>query len=228
MPQLIETDPVPSSPTRATLFVAKLQHQGGSDDAPSALRNLLDLAGSQLQLRISPEERLLAPTADSLYEYPVAFMHGRRSFRFTPAERTAIAEYLERGGFLMADAICASDEFADSFRNEMRAILPDNPLRPITPDHPLYSAAFQGYELKSVRLRNPRGGAAANQPLATRIEEGPPTLEGIEVDGRLVVVFSPFDLSCALENQASIECKGYVREDAVKIGINVLLFAMQQ
>jgi len=40
------------------------------------------------------------------------------------------------------------------------------------------------------------------------------------------VIFSPYDLSCALENQASIECRGYVREDAAKIGINCLLYAM--
>ena len=62
----------------------------------------------------------------------------------------------------------------------------------------------------------------------TRIEQVAPVLEGIEIDGRLAVVFSPFDLSCALENQASIECKGYLREDAAKIGINILLYAMQQ
>jgi hypothetical protein len=91
----------------------------------------------------------------------------------------------------------------------------------------MLSTAFQGYDLTRVQLRNPRRGDP-NQPLATRTEEGPPVLEGIEIDGRLVIVFSPFDLSCALENQASIECKGYVREDAVKIGINVVLFAMQQ
>jgi hypothetical protein len=226
-PQLIDTDIDTSAPERATLFAAKLQHGGGSDDAPAALRNLLDLAAAQLQLRIRPENRLLAPTAESLYEYPLTFMHGRRNFRFSPAERTALAEYVQRGGFVMADAICASEPFAESFRAEMRAIFPDHPLRPIPPDHPMLSTAFQGYDLTRVQLRNPRRGDP-NQPLATRTEEGPPVLEGIEIDGRLVVVFSPFDLSCALENQASIECKGYVREDAVKIGINVVLFAMQQ
>ena len=55
----------------------------------------------------------------------------------------------------------------------------------------------------------------------------PPELEGIEIDGRLVVVFSPLDLSCALENQGSVECKGYMRADAAKIGINAILYAMQ-
>ena len=42
------------------------------------------------------------------------------------------------------------------------------------------------------------------------------------------VIFSPYDISCALEAGVSMECKGYVREDAAKLGINVLLYALQQ
>jgi hypothetical protein len=31
-----------------------------------------------------------------------------------------------------------------------------------------------------------------------------------------------------LENNASLECKGYVREDAARLAINILLYALQQ
>ncbi|MCA9216289.1 MAG: DUF4159 domain-containing protein, partial [Planctomycetales bacterium] len=61
-----------------------------------------------------------------------------------------------------------------------------------------------------------------------RLEKVTPNLEALELNGRAVVVFSPFDLSCALENQASLDCKGYTREDAARIGMNIILFAMQQ
>ena len=47
-------------------------------------------------------------------------------------------------------------------------------------------------------------------------------------DGRLVVVFSPYDISCAMENAASLECKGYVREDAARLGTNIVMYALQQ
>ncbi len=227
-PQVVSALPGPGTNQRGTLYVAKLLHAGGSDDAPAALTNLLNLAAGDLQLRIDPEKRLVTPTADNLYDYPIAFMHGRRDFRFSPAERSALAEYLQRGGFLLADAICASEAFTEAFRREMRAILPEHPLRPIPPDHAVLSQQFQGYNLASVRVRNPRGRGAGDQPLGSRIEEIAPALEGVEIDGRLVVIFSPLDLSCALENQASIECRGYVRDDAVKIGINALLYAMQR
>jgi len=34
-------------------------------------------------------------------------------------------------------------------------------------------------------------------------------------------------LSCALEKHDSLECRGYTREDAARIGLNVLLYALQ-
>ena len=50
-------------------------------------------------------------------------------------------------------------------------------------------------------------------------------LEGLEVDGRIAVILSPFDISCALEKGASLECKGYTSADAARLGANVMLYA---
>jgi hypothetical protein len=213
---------------RGTFYVAKLSHGGGSDDAPAALSNLLRLTGQQLQLRVSSEKRMVSAIDENLPDYPIVFLHGRRNFRLTSAERSALQQYLTQGGFLLADSICASQRFSESFRREMRAIFPDRSLQPIAAGHPLLTRRFQGYDITSVRLREPRARTEDDQPFQTRVEQVSPVLEGIEIDGRLTVVFSPYDLSCALENQASIECKGYLREDAAKIGINILLYAMQQ
>jgi len=40
------------------------------------------------------------------------------------------------------------------------------------------------------------------------------------------VIYSKYDISCALERQTSVACTGYVSEDAVRIGVNVVLHAM--
>ena len=53
-------------------------------------------------------------------------------------------------------------------------------------------------------------------------------LEGIEVNGRYVVIYSKHDISCALERQASVACAGYLPEDAVRIAVNVVLYSMLQ
>ena len=84
--------------------------------------HLLEAAARELQIRVSTEQRLIELTDPSLFKYHMVFMHGRRSFSFSAEQREKLRTYIKRGGTLMADAICANREFADSFRREMQAI----------------------------------------------------------------------------------------------------------
>jgi len=226
MPQVIRPDQVAGT-TRSTLQMAKLQHTGGFNDAPSAVANLLTVVGQQLEARVDTEDHHFPVTAEQLADYPLSYMHGRRAFRYSAAERRAIAKYVDNGGFILADAICASGEFATAFRREMKAIFPDAELRPIPQNDPIFTPAYRGFNLATVTLRDPTNRATGG-PLRSRSYQIPPALEAITIDGRYVVVFSPNDLSCALENGPSPQCKGYTRTDAARIGANVLLYAMQQ
>lgn len=227
-PQIVTAKPGAQSP-RGALVVPKLGHSGGADDAPAALNNLLLVMDKQLQMRVDYDKRVIPPADPKLFEYPIVFMHGRRAFRFSAAERKAIKDYLsaERGGFIFADAICANNEFADSLRAEMKVIYPDATFTRIPPSHPMFTDVFHGFPLKSVELRDPqiRGDS---DPLTTTLVKTTPLLEGLEVDGRIAVILSPFDISCALEKGASLECKGYTTADATRLGVNVLLYALQQ
>jgi len=76
-------------------------------------------------------------------------------------------------------------------------------------------------------LRRPRAKGADGSS-QSRIDKVTPHLEGIEIEGRFVVMFSPYDISCALESSASTDCEGYVSEDAARIGTNMILYALQQ
>lgn len=225
-PQVTVSDSGPDAKDRGVLAVAKLSHQGGADDAPHALANMLRVTEKQIDLRVSGETPLLSPAAPELASFPITFMHGRRAFQWSAAERKALATYLERGGFLFADSICASPQFAESFRREIKAIFPDAKLVRVQPDHPMLTSDYRGFDLKSVTLRDPQNrGGESLQAQAVKTE---PFLEALEIEGRICVVFSPYDISCALENQSSLECKGYVKQDAARIGVNVLLYALQQ
>lgn len=228
-PQIVIAKPGAQGP-RGALVVPKLGHNGGSDDAPAALNNLLTVMDKQQLVRqVDYEKRIIPPADPRLFEYPIVFMHGRRAFRWSGAERQAIKAYLsaERGGFIFADAICANKEFADSLRAEMKAIYPEATFTRIPPSHPLFSDEFHGYSLKTVEMRDPqiRG---EDDPLLTKVVKTTPLLEGLEVEGRLAVILSPYDISCALEKGASLECKGYTTDDAKRLGANVLLYALQQ
>jgi hypothetical protein len=91
----------------------------------------------------------------------------------------------------------------------------------------MFGPELGGFELQRVMLRDPQI-RDENDPLTTKLTPTTPLLEGLEVDGRVAVILSPYDLSCALEKGVSLECKGYIPADAARIGANVLLYALQQ
>jgi len=220
---LLELD---TASSRGTIQIAKLQHGGGCNDAPGALVNLLrSAAQGDLQLRVSANEFPVRADDKSLPRFHLAFMHGRHDFKFSAGERAALREYLTNGGTLFADSICASKEFAVAFRRELNAVFPEKNLQRIPASEPLLSAAAGGYDIRQVNRRDPLG-PQADQTLRTRVRKVEPELEGIEIDGRWAVIFSPYDISCALEQHESLECRGYTREDAARIGLNVLMYTL--
>jgi hypothetical protein len=204
-----------------------LSHGGGADDAPAALNNLLAIMERQLEMRVDYQRRLIAPTDEKLFDYPLLFMHGRRAFRFSAAERNALKLYLERGGFLFADSICGNKEFAESLRTELKAIYPEVQFQRIPPTHAMFTDEYHGFQLPSVMLRDPQI-RSEDDPLTAKLVKTTPLLEGLEIDGRIAVVLSPYDISCALEKGASLECKGYIPADAARLAANVVLYALRE
>ena len=124
----IVTPERPDPIERGKLVIAKLKHPGGCDAAPRALANLMEQAAHDLNIRVETHPKMIGMTDPALFDYPVVFMHGRNAFRLTDKERDSLRKYVERGGLLFADAICGSESFGDSFRREMAAIFPKNPL----------------------------------------------------------------------------------------------------
>ena len=223
----VETGESSEELTRGTFMIPKIRHGGGSNDAKNSLPNLLRVIQSEANLPVSTEQLLIAPDDPQLLDHPFAFIHGRRDFRFSQRERSALATYLRRGGFLFGDSICASSQFAAAFRREIKAALPEARFVRIPEDHPIFSQELRGYDLAQVTLRDPQLRTEGD-PLKSKLVRIKPLLEGVEIDDRLVIVFSPYDISCALENHASLECKGYIKADAARIGVNIVLYALQQ
>jgi hypothetical protein len=212
--------------SRGTIQIAKLQHGGGCNDAPGALVNLLRTAAQgELKLQISTSEYPITADNPNLPRYVMAFMHGRHDFRFTPNEQQSLREYLTNGGTLFADSICASKDFASAFEREIKAVLPDAQLVRVPVTDPMFSTATGGYDIHRVNRRDPVA-RKANEAMESRVREVEPELMGIKIDGRWAVIFSPYDISCALEQHEAMECRGYTREDAARIGLNVLLYVL--
>ncbi len=214
------------SMNRGRLYIANLRHPGGCNAAPRALVNLLEDTARTLAMRVAPADHQVSLTDDALFDYHMVFMHGRTSFRLTDDERKQLKTYIERGGLLFADSICSSTAFTDSFRREMATIFPDKPLKPIPVDDPLLTPAYGGFDLSTVMRRDPQNSGDKG-PLKALLRKVAPELEGIRFGDRYGVIFSRYDLSCALEKHDSLECQGYTPDDAARIGLNVILYSLQ-
>ena len=211
---------------RGLLQVAKLQHTGDWDAAPRALHNVLVALNRTSGLLASTHQKNLLAGDENLRSYPLAYLHGRSSFQFSRQEIAKLREYLNGGAVLFADACCGSPPFDVSFRNLVKQLFPNQKLERIPITHELFSQGI-GFDIRKVKRRIPQNGSLTG-PLDATFREGEPFLEGIQIKGRYCVIYSKYDLSCALERQASVACAGYDHHDAVRIAVNVIRYALLQ
>ena len=59
-------------------------------------------------------------------------------------------------------------------------------------------------------------------------QEVQPLLEGIKVNNRWVIIYSKYDLGCALEKHKSSACKGHDYESAVRLASACVLYALKR
>lgn len=205
------------------LNIARIRHSGEWDAAPRALQKLLRAMNQVSAVQVATKPRQLSLTDERLFAHPLLYLHGRYGFALDQNEQQKLRTYLQQGGVLFADACCGAREFDESFRRLAAQLFPGQPLKRIPVDHELF-ARSTGYELREVRFRQPID--SQTKTVKERIMRQAPEIEGIEVDGRLVVLYSPHDLSCAIEHGDRIACPGYVAEDAVRLGLNIVWYSL--
>lgn len=219
----------PDERSRFRLTVPKLDHSGGSNDAAAAWNNLLREASAWIDQPLDSLESVVAANDPALSQYPLVFMHGRKDFSWSDEERAALTKFLsdETLGFVFSDSICGSEAYTTAVQREFLTVAPPGARwERLNADHPLLSNRFRGFDLSNVSLRRP--DRAADGALVVRESRTLAVLDALIVGDRIVVIHSPYDLSCSWENGSSVECATYAPDDAMKIGINVLLYALQE
>ncbi|MDA0659104.1 MAG: DUF4159 domain-containing protein [Planctomycetota bacterium] len=143
-----------------------------------------------------------------LFVYPFAIMSGEDTFELTAQQRDNLRSYLTGGGFLVASAGCSDDEWAESFRREIQHVFPELQLKPIDPSHPIFHTV---YDID--RLDCKRGDTTQ--------------LEALEMDGKIVLVFSPDGLNDT--GQAGGKCcccGGNEILNSRQINVNLLAYTL--
>jgi hypothetical protein len=204
----------PDSPRRGALHVAKLVHAGDWNVAPLAVPNLTTSLRQKSGLDVVINHKELYPNDPNIVHYPLIYLHGRAAFTYSKEDTDALRRHLSPGGgTLFADAACGSPAFDASFRKFVATLLPGSPLVPIPRDDEIYTKKV-GYDLTEVRFTKAAGGGLDY-----------PQLEGVKVDGHWAVIYSKYDLGCALERHQGLDCKGYSYESALRIATNIVLYS---
>jgi hypothetical protein len=202
-------------PTAGDFVFGQVKWAGNCDPDPSGPVNLLKEVAARSSAAVKFKRAFVALTSQDLFEYPFLYLTGHEELVLSDAEVERLRSYLKGGGFLLADSCCGRDAFAVSFEREMKRVLPDAECKALAPEHPLLSALN---EIRGVSY------TTAVRPDAS----GPatPVFRGIEIEGSLRVLFSPFDLGCGWEGVEHPWAKGLLPADALRVGVNAVVYAM--
>jgi Domain of unknown function (DUF4159) len=222
--EIVRTTKDPQSMVRGLLRLPRLMHGGGAEETPRAIPNLMEVYKREISSQAVSESPLLAIESKLLEEPSIIYLSGRRSFQFSVADRQQMKTYFENGGMLIGDSVCGSQEFTDAVHRELSEVLRDASWVKVPSNHPMLTSEFQGFDIRRVTIQNP--GTQTGNAIQMQRYEGAPVLELLMWKERPVAIFSPYDLSCALESRQSSQCRGYPRADAARIAINMMLYAL--
>lgn len=145
--------------------------------------------------------------ADSVFDVPFCVFSGEDSFTLTEKERENLRKYLQNGGFILASPGCSDDKWDKSLRREIKLCFPDRELSKIPMTHSVFSVVN-----KLTRLTCKNGGTAL--------------LEGLEINGRLVMVYSKEGLNDASNAKGCCCCGGDQINDSAKMNVNIFTYSL--
>jgi hypothetical protein len=191
----------------------------GSWDLNPALQNSL-MAGLKDNTSIDVDFTPYTVTLDDPLtgHFPVLFMTGHYDFQLSDAEAAGLARYLKRGGLLVASAGAGLKPFDRAFKREFKRVFPRAELIKLPPTHPLFTGGWNSVE------------RVAYTPAALRDN---PTLDAPEIyayflDGRIAVLYSPYDLMSGVNRESNTYAKGLVDADALRLTLNTITYALSQ
>ena len=164
----------------------------------------------QQKTSIATERRFKAVKLadDELFRIPFVIMTGEADFNLPKKERENLKKYLENGGFLLASASCSNEAWSRSFEREIKAIFGNDCLKDIPMDHEIFRTVFT---IKELKLSH--GGA-------------PPSLRGITLNGRIVVVYTADGLNDSSHAEDCCCCGGNEILNSMEVNANILAYAL--
>jgi len=193
--------------------IARVHYSGGGDwySDPSSLPNLLNYLNSNTPMSAHPDEFRIQLTDDNASQFPYLYMTGHGNIRFSEDEIIALRSILMNGGFLHADDNYGMDE---SFRREIKRVFPNKDLVPLPHSHSIFSSYF----------KLPNG-----VPKVHEHDNNPPQALALFEGERIILLYTfESDLGDGWEDASVHQDPWPIREASLKMGVNIIYFALTQ
>ncbi|MEZ5008432.1 MAG: DUF4159 domain-containing protein [Chitinophagales bacterium] len=200
------------APNSSTIKVGLMKYKGGGDwyANPTALPNLVKFCNENLNTNISEIEEI-EPGSSDIFNFPFIHMTGHGNVVFTASEAENLRAYLMAGGFLHIDDNYGMDPY---IRPALKDVFPELELVELPFNHKIYQ---QNYRFEK------------GLPKIHEHDGQPPQGFGLIYEGRLVVYYTyECDLGDGWEDPQVHKDSPQVREQALKMGANILEFALTQ
>jgi hypothetical protein len=215
---LAQEFPLYGGSTRAGEAVrcALVQYAGSWDDNPALQNSLLRGLSDNTDVNVDYTPTPVALDDPALGRYPLLFMTGHHDFKFTRDEAAGLSEFLKRGGMLIASASAGFKPFDTAFRREIKSVVESAELIKLPPSHPLFADGW--ISLNRVTYTQ---AALKDQP-----DLQFPEFYGLFLDGRLAVLYTPYDLMGGVNRESNAYAKGPVNDDALRIVIDIVTYTL--
>ncbi|MCF7853599.1 MAG: DUF4159 domain-containing protein [Candidatus Pacebacteria bacterium] len=198
-------------------MIAQAKYHGIWKTRAAGLDMLLNAFHEQTETPVHFNRQEIPVDSSRLFDAPFLYVTGHQDFVFTEKESANLREYLRRGGLVLAESCCGRTAFDQAFRREIGKILGGAKLERLPESHPLFVYP------NNVKAVQPRPALAEAIGSEGQVK---PVLYGINVDGHLAVIYSPYGLSCGWELAECPYCRGIVSRDALALGVNILSYAI--
>lgn len=201
------------SQSTGAFAIARLKFGGGADwyNDPSAEVNLLNFIKQNTNIKVDARYQFVDISSDEIFSYPFLLMTGHGNAFFSDDEARRLRTYLENGGFLYIDDDYGLDK---AVRREMKKVFPESDFIELPFSHPIYNIIY--------RFEN-------GVPKTHKHDDKPPQGFGIFIGDRLAVYYT-YE-SNPSDGWADAEVHNNppeVREEALKFGTNIVVFALSQ
>ena len=190
--------------------IARVRYGGGGDwyGDPSSIPNLLREFEARTGIPAARSEIVVELGDPGLFAHPFLYMTGHGNIKLTREQIEKLRAHLLAGGFLWADDCYGMDA---SFRKMAGELFPERELVLLPLAHPIY-----------------RGFYALEGPPKIHEHDGKPPQGFGVLDGERIMIFYTHesDIGDGLEDADVHNDPPEKREQAIRMGVNVLYYAL--